>query len=166
MSPENISSQVSSKNLIQTYVTAHLDAEITHGRNLICCATFQIAWNQLIDEIINAEIEIEGNPFIAQSLNKRRFNKQDISRDSYLALAGFGRDGIIEQIKQGLEEKFKQTSQFDLALRSPDDIVAYSYLKKSLPFDKKFHVFDTPLVFSDGLEVQWEHSQKVGMYFS
>jgi len=154
MSSKDIGRQISSDALRQTDVVAHLDAKITRGKNLVCCATFQIAWNQLADEIIKAPIELEGNSLVVQALNKRRFDKQDISQECYLAVAGCGRDGIVEQIKRGLKEKFHQESEFDFTLDSPDDIVAYAYLEKALPFDTKFDVFDKPLLFSDGIGVQ------------
>ena len=154
MSPKDITLQISSDVLGQTDVVAYLDAEITRGKNLVCCATFQIAWNQLADEIIKAPIELEGNSLVVQALNKRQFTKQDISQDCYLAVAGFGRDGIVKQIEQGLKEKFHRESQFDFTLISPDNIVAYAYLEKALPFDTRFDVFGRPLIFNDGIGVQ------------
>lgn len=152
--PKDSVGGISSDALSETDVVAHLDADITYDRNLVYCASFQIVWNQLADEMIKAPPELEGNPLLGQALNRRQFDKQDISQDCYLAVAGFGRDGIVEQIKQGLEEKFHRESGFDLALSSPDDILAYAYLEKALPFDTIFDVFDTPLLFSDGIGVQ------------
>jgi len=152
--PKDSVGGISSDALSETDVIAYLDADITYDRNLVYCASFQIVWNQLADEMIKAPPELEGNPLLGQALNRRQFDKQDISQDCYLAVAGFGRDGIVEQIKQGLEEKFHRESGFDLALSSPDDILAYAYLEKALPFDTIFDVFDTPLLFSDGIGVQ------------
>jgi hypothetical protein len=147
MSPTN-------SNLNQTDVVAYLDAGITLGRNLMYCATFQIVWNQLVDEIIKSPITLDGDPPSAKSLNKRLFEKEEIAEECYLAMAGFGRDDITEKIKRGLKEKFGRETRLDIKTGSPNDILSYAYLEKNLPFDTAFDVFDKPLSFNDGIQVQ------------
>ncbi len=146
--------QISSVELDQTTITAHLEAEIVAGKSLVYCAAFQLAWNQLTDEIIGGPLQLEGNPWIAQALNKRLVGEESIAEDCYLAMAGFGRDGIVERIVQELKAKFDHTPELNLTLDDPSSILAYAFLEKSLPFDREFEVFDTPLAFNDGVEVQ------------
>jgi hypothetical protein len=150
----DLSHQISSVEFDQTTITAHLEAEIVAGENLVYCAAFQLAWNQLTEEIVGGPLQLEGDPPIAQALNKRLLGEQSIAEDCYLAMAGFGRDGIVEQIEQELQAKFDRSPELDLTLDDPNSILAYAFLEKSLPFDKEFEVFDAPLVFSDGVEVQ------------
>lgn len=135
-------------------VTAHLEAEIAPGDNLLYCAAFQIAWNRLTDDVLGGPVQLEGNPRSAEALNRRLVDEQEISEDYYLAMAGFGRDGIVGRVERALLEKFERTPGLDLTLNSPEDILAYAFLEKSLPFDTKFEVFDEPLRFSDGAAVQ------------
>lgn len=140
---------------MKSLVTAHLETEVASGNNLLYCATFQVAWNQLMDDILEGHpLELAGDPEIARALNKRLVGRQDIAEDCYLAMAGFGRDHIVERIERAFQEKFNRTPELDLMLSSPDDILAYAFLEKSIPFDTKFEVFDEPLHFSDGVEVQ------------
>jgi hypothetical protein len=137
-----------------TTVTPHLEAEISSGRNLLYCATFQVAWDQLRDDILDGHpIQLESDPPIVQALNHRLVGKQDISAEYYLAMAGFGRDRIVERIARELQRKFDRTPGLDL-LCGPDDILAYAFLEKSIPFDTEFQVLADPLKFSDGVEVQ------------
>ena len=104
MSPTETARQISSDALERTNVTASLESGLTPGRNLICCAAFQLAWNQLIDEIVKAPVELEGNPPLVKALNKRCFDQRDVSEDCCLAMAGFGRDGVVEQVKVRLKD--------------------------------------------------------------
>lgn len=136
-----------------TTVTAHLEAEIGSGRNLLYCVIFQIAWDQLRDDVLDGRpLQLEGDPPVARALNERLVGKRDISEKYYLAMAGLGRERIVERIEQALREKFDRTPRLDL-LCGPGDILAYAFLEKSIPFDTEFQVLP-PLEFGDGVEVQ------------
>jgi hypothetical protein len=137
-----------------TTVTAHLEVEIESGKNLLYCATFQIAWDQLRDDVLDGHpLRLEGDPAVTRALNERLVGKRDISAEYYLAMAGFGRDRIVERIKRALWEKFDRMPGLDLLCR-PDDILAYAFLEKGIPFDTEFQVLLDPLKFGDGVEVQ------------
>lgn len=136
-----------------TELIAHLNTQITPGQNLVYCATFQLVWNQLADEIIRAPIALDGNPLTAQALNKRQFEKNELAEASYLAMVGFGYDDIVEKIKRGLKQKFNREPGL-LLMAEANDILSYAYLEKNLPFDIVFDVFDEPLVFNNAAQVQ------------
>jgi hypothetical protein len=158
-----VQKQISSIALQKTDFVPSLDSEITPNRNLVYCATFQLVWNQLIDEIIRSPIELDGSLQFVQSLNKRLFEKQDISPSCYMAMAGFEQDGIVEKIRNELREKFHREPGFDIQLPMPDAIISYAYLEKSLCFETKFDVYAEPLLFSDGINVQTFGVAKIGM---
>ena len=139
--------------LNQTNLIAHLDTPILPSQNLIYCATFQIVWNQLADEIIKEPIALLENPLTAQVLNKRLFEKHELDEKNYLAMVGFGKDDIVEKIKRGLKEKFKRETKLDLKADALD-ILSYAYLEKNLPFDTAFDVIDEPLRFAADTPVQ------------
>lgn len=143
-----------SQDLSRTSVTAHLEAEIVAGRNLVYCASFQIAWDELLDTIVGDPLELQGNPLTARVLNKRLIGKGDIANDCYLAMAGLGRDGIAERVYQALRDRFNRSPGLDLTLSSPDDILAYAFLQKRIPFDAEFEAFGDPLPFCDGVLVE------------
>lgn len=146
--------QVKSSELLQTEVVAALDSVLQSNKNLVYCATFQIVWNQLADEIIKSPISLEKNLPIVQKLNQRRSGKDDISADYYLAMAGLGREGIVEKIQNSLREMFNRQAVFGFRTIAPDDILTYAYLEKSIPFEVTFDVFDESLIFLDNVPVQ------------
>ncbi len=136
-------------------VTAHLDAEIKPEETLVYCATFQLAWNQLCDEVIGQDtLCLEGDPPIAQALNRRLVEADDLDERDYVAMAGFARDGIEERIRSALRERFDREPMSDIDLENPSDILAYAYLEKALQFGTAFPVFDEPLPFNDGVLVE------------
>ncbi len=134
-------------------VMSHLDAEIKPEETLVYCATFQLAWNQLCDEVIGQpSLCLKGDPPIAQALNQRLIGADDLDEQSYVAMAGFARDGIVERIRQALREKFDREPMIDL--EDSGDILAYAYLEKALQFGIAFPEFDGPLRFNDGTLVE------------
>lgn len=148
------SRRVLSEDLSRTSITAHLEAEIVARTNVVYCASFQVAWNELLDTVIGEPLELQGDPLTARMLNRRLVDKEDIAEDCYLAMAGFGRDGIVERVNQSLRERFDRSPGLDLTLSSPDDILAYALLEKSIPFDAEFESFGAPLPFCDGVSVE------------
>ena len=154
MSPVEQIPQVRSDELKQTVITAHLEAALPPDTNVLYCASFQIAWNQLCDDVIRAPVQLKGHPAIGEALNKRMLDTDAIAEECYLAMAGFGRDGIVARVIQGLQEKFGHGPGLPLHPIEPEDILAYAYLEKSLPFDTWFEVINEPLRFSGGVPVQ------------
>lgn len=135
--------------LKDTIITAYLPSPIIPGKNQIFCSTFQIAWDILSDTIIKEPLQLSGHPEMEIMLNKRLTGSGDISKDCYLAMAGFNRDNIIDKIKEALKNKFNEKIGIDIKLDSPDDILAYAFLLKDLKFAKEFESFTEPLLFNN-----------------
>jgi len=140
---------VQSKELSSTDVVPHTEVKITPGRNVLYCSTFQMAWSELQNDVIGEPIRLTGSPRLADQLNAGQFSKDDLSADSYLAKAGLAKDGIVDEIRREMQERFPNAT---LGLPpSADDpstvIVAYAYLVKSLPFETKFDKLRSPIVF-------------------
>jgi hypothetical protein len=145
---------VSSKKLKLTLITPHMEEKISPGKNLIYCSTFQLAWNQLQDEVIKEEIRLEGAPRMAQLLGKRLSTKDDLSDDCYLAMAGEFTPELVERLNRALKDKFGKEAPPKLRASIPQSlkpILAYAYLCKNLEFPEKFQVLPRPMLFeSDG----------------
>jgi hypothetical protein len=149
------SKHLNADELKQTEVTSYLQQQITNGKNLIYCSTFQLAWNVLWDDLIKAPIELSGNPTIQKMLNKRLTGKEDISEDAYIAMVGFNRDGIVEKIDEALLKKFNNKQGCNIKLNNPSDFLAYAYLFKNLEFENKFEDLNSnPISFKDGIKAQ------------
>ncbi|MCE5279209.1 MAG: hypothetical protein ABFD92_10385 [Planctomycetaceae bacterium] len=139
-------------DLKSTTIVATPQQPIRPGKNVIWCGTFQLAWNE-IGDLIKEPPRFLLQPPMVDALNNRTFTRDDLDRESYVALAGFVRDGIFGRIDSALAQTFKGKASprfkpsFDLTPR-PQDIVAYSYLFKHLEFPVPFEKLSEPLVFA------------------
>ena len=93
--------KVSATALKKTVVTPHLEHPIRKGKNVLWCATAQIAWNELC-RLVGEPVRLTTEPDMAHQLNKKAVSRADLDPDSYVAMAGFARDGIIRKIQDEL----------------------------------------------------------------
>ncbi len=131
---------VDSKKMKSTIITPQLESEIQPGKNLIFCNTFQLAWNQLTDNIIKGDLHMVKESPVVNILNKMRkiITTKDLSDKYYLAMAGYGRDNIVSKINKAMQKKFgKEAWLLDEKL-NPDDILAFAFLMKNLKFKAQF----------------------------
>jgi len=118
-----------------TRITPILDAKINTGENLIYCSTFQITWNSLYKDIYKGEtIEIENAPNYIKTLNSLINEPCNISEDSYVALAGFVKDGIVDKINEKLKGKFA----FPIYIQNQMSVILFSYFYKEIIFEYEF----------------------------
>ncbi|MCX5646189.1 MAG: hypothetical protein NTZ17_16135 [Phycisphaerae bacterium] len=142
-----------------TVVTPHFECEITPGKNVLWCATFQIAWNELYD-LLGGPIQGPGAPEMVSILNKQAVTRRDLDEISYIAVAGKttnGPDDIRQKIARELDRKFKGAASPELLSQldsvSPGLWVTYAYLFKDLPFQWAFRRMGVGLTFA-GREVE------------
>lgn len=134
-------------DLKKTEIIAQPVQKIEPNQNLIYCSTFQLAWNELKDNVVKADIRMQNEPPLVQYLNHSKVSKQDINDKYYVAMAGAGKDNIIERINQELKQKFSDSPAVNDHV-NPNDYFAYAYLYKNLEFVKPFERFDNPLQFA------------------
>lgn len=123
--------------------------------NMIWCGTLQLAWNELKDNIIKEDIKLIGEDKLSNELNKKSFDKECLNEKDYIAMVGYNRDDIVEKINKSLKEKFKEEGNWkvETTLQRPDDILAYSFLKKNLEFEYAFEDIKEGLEFN-GIKVK------------
>lgn len=140
--------QDAGRELKQSTIAGTLDEPHAPGRSILWCSTLQLAWNEL-KPVMGEPLRVEGDPPLALRLNNSRESRADLDDGSYVALAGFGRDGILARITGQLEDKFKGAASPGLLPSSvPDDsILAYAYLFKNLAFEHPFVRRRAPLQF-------------------
>ncbi len=148
--------KVNANELKNTIVVPTLEHPISQGTNLIWCATTQLAWNELC-ELIGEDIQFEPYNIVSQSLNKKTVASNDIDDSTYIAIAGFFGNGILDSISSSLNAKFDGATTPELLPSSSDfsnnAFIAYSYLFVNLPFIWAFERLDSPLKFQ-GKEVK------------
>jgi len=141
-------------DLKKTIVTPHLDQEIISGKNILWCSTMQLAWNELYD-INKGPIDLVPSCKIADILNKRTITNADLDRNSYVAMAGYIEDGIVQQISEELNQRFygQECPELLRNMQNKEGILTYGYMSVSLPFELAFKREKTGLKF-DGKAVE------------
>lgn len=110
--------------------------------NRIWVGTFQIVWNEVIENITKKPIKFVGfDSQMAKLLNKKSFKKSDISENSYYTKSGIVSPELKATIEKGIKDKFNETSDildsFDWAY-NPQKIFVYAMLKKDFKFLQAF----------------------------
>ncbi|MBI9016400.1 MAG: hypothetical protein JEZ07_03965 [Phycisphaerae bacterium] len=147
----------SSDKLTQTKIVPTLDTPMPEG-NVIWCSTFQLAWNELKNDIIKSPIQLTDPVVnaIAQSLNNAKQGKNDLDTQDYYAKAGYVADGIIETIKQEMAAKFPDYDTSHLIPGGEEIIWAYSYLNVRAKFTEPFMEQAFTFINSDGTSTNIE----------
>jgi len=142
-----------SKELEQTIITPHMEEEVKGDKNILYCLTFQLAWNDLKDNMIKEDIRLKGEPLCVAHLNKALSSKEDVSEKDCVVMAGFGKDRIVEKINSALKEKFGDEAPQALKKLSPTDIMVYAYLYKNLKFKYVFESLESPIEFESNGQI-------------
>jgi hypothetical protein len=146
-SNQNTTKLINSKDTKDTQVTSILQDKIPDNKNLIYCSTFQLAWNELMNDIIKAPIRLEKQPPEVNYLNQELVTKNDLSTKNYVAMAGFGRDKIVDKINQELKSKFGDNAELLADEYKGDMVLAYAFLFKQLKFSHQFDALKNDINF-------------------
>lgn len=148
-------------DLKATVIAPHMAVPLEPDKNVLWCATFQMAWNELADLLGHKLSDYQGSSEMVPLLNHRSVTKDDLNEASYVALAGYPtgrRDDIFKRIAEALGQKFGNTARPKLVppRQSPGatDPVAYAYLFRSLPFEWPFGRSQTQGLSFEGSQVQ------------
>jgi hypothetical protein len=144
--------KASAEQLERTVITSHLEYPIEGGTNVLWCATFQLAWNELC-KFLGEDVHLEDEPDMVSALNRRSVTGDDLDEDTYVAVAGVVGEKVLEKIEKELEAKFRGRASPELApppgSLPPDWLVAYAYLFANLPFEWAFERSEYGLRFGD-----------------
>ena len=117
---------------------------VSNAKNRVWVGTFQLIWNDLIDELIKQPVEFVGTKStMAENLNKKEITTEDLSESSYYKKWGLASPEMKKEIEKGIKEKFNETSDildsFDWTPQA-EKYFLYAMLKKDFeylePFDK------------------------------
>jgi hypothetical protein len=150
--PEKEVPSVKSTDLKQTSVVATLDDPVPPHRNVIWCATFQMAWDKLKRDVIKEPIKIVGAEALAERLNQNEFPPTNIESESFYVAAGFVKNGIIEEVQRQMARRFPSESipPFDPRYKTlPKAFLGYGFLSVSVPFKYPFYASKNPFDFTD-----------------
>lgn len=118
------------------------------------CGTFQLVWNDMLDELTpNGKIE-NSNLKIVQNLDKKSFLETDLSDKYYYKTYGLKSQRLKEEIESEIKEKFNETSDIldmldwsEASLNNPKDeefskYLFYVMLKREFKFENEFTVLE------------------------
>lgn len=143
------------QDLLDTEVTPHLKGEISRGKNVAWCATFQVTWNDLCD-VYGGEIHFQNEPLLVSHLNAREVTKRILPENGYISASGMVKDGVIEKIEKDFSEKFPDDESVFLETiqgMNQNDLVLYSFLSRDMPFEMSFDRIKGGLEFA-GVQVE------------
>ncbi len=116
----------------------------------IWCATFQLVWNDMKNEVVKQDIVFQEQPTIVDNLNKEGFTSDMLSDEYYYKAYGLKTVKLKEQIEKGIKDKFNETSDIlnDFGW-NPDQVnddsnpdisryFFYAMLKREFEFPKVF----------------------------
>jgi hypothetical protein len=147
-SPLPVAVYQDSSELGRTVVVPTMDAKILKGKNVIWCASFQLAWNHLGTDVLHEPPAIANADALVAQLNGSKFSETDLPSDHCYATAGYCDDGVVNTIHEEMQKRFHRRPKIDLA-DPANVIVAYAYLEASVPFPIPFFENEEPLVFHD-----------------
>ncbi len=145
--PPALAYQGETTGLERTMIAATLDSPAEKGKNVIWCGSFQMAWDQMVKEVIGEPIQLSAAQEVVSRLNQNRMDETDLIPGGYYAAAGSVENGILEKIRRDMETKFPGVKVPPLG-GGPEDLVAYGYLTVAVKFTTPY--FDRQGIFTDG----------------
>lgn len=138
-----------SKNLARTKIVLDLDEKLDVGFNQIWCGSFLAAWKNLEEKVAKEKIRIKGNPQLDRVLANSSDPRPAIQDESLFIASGFVKNGILEEIKNGLQNRFPNVKPPAFGSASPDDIIAYAFMATSIRFRDPYLEYNKPFIFQD-----------------
>ncbi|MBN1507061.1 MAG: hypothetical protein JW955_09455 [Sedimentisphaerales bacterium] len=137
-----------SQKLTQTVIVPTLDSPSPPGKNVIWCSSFQLAWNELRDNVLKAPLQVIGAEEVADRLNVAKQSTSDLEPESFYATGGWIRDGIVDKIRKDMAAKFPSHVLPDFS-GYDSGLLAYCYLTANVPFKVPFGQIEKGLAFTD-----------------
>ncbi len=107
-------------------VLATMDSKST-SINQVWVGTFQLVWNDLMDELLKQPIEfVNGKSQIAEDLNKQSFKAETISEDAYYKKWGLASKKLKKERASLLNDKRKIKQR----INKEEEALAAEYIKK------------------------------------
>jgi hypothetical protein len=141
---------IDSNELKQTTFVPTLDSNLPEHKNVIWCATFQMAWDKFKNDIIKEPVKLIDAQNFADRLNSSEYSPENLDADSYYTAAGFVKDGIIEKVKADMAKRFPDEPRpvFNKSYKTlPGAVLAYAYLNANIKFKYDFFNYKKTFTF-------------------
>lgn len=112
----------------------------------IWCATLQLVWNDMKNEVVGQDIVFEEQLQMVDNLNKESFTADMLSDEYYYKAYGLMTTKLKEQIEKGIKDKFNETSDILNDFNWPENVentdmknyFFYAMLRRNFEFPKVF----------------------------
>ncbi|MCG3138644.1 MAG: hypothetical protein HJJLKODD_02510 [Phycisphaerae bacterium] len=130
-----------STQLSKTQIVPVLNVSLDNTKNVIWCASFQMAWDRMCKNITQGPAMITGAETWSALLNQESFgDTPPMADESYYAEAGLVAEGVINTINRAMGSKFPGVQ---VPIFAPEArLVAYSYLEADIHF--QYPYFEKP----------------------
>lgn len=127
--------------------------------NVVWVGTFQLVWNDLMDELVGGPIEfVDGESELAKELNKQSFTVKDLSKDSYYKKFGETSLELKEEIENEIKEKFNEESEIldRIDWENPNrGHILYAMLKKEFEYIEPFKLMGSNTFADENVYVEY-----------
>ena len=109
--------------------------------NKVWIGTFNLVWNDFMNDIIGGKIEFEDGPSeLADELNKQTFTVNELNPNSYFKIHGGATLDLKSKIENEIKQKFNENSKVldKVEWENPNVYVLYAILKKEFNYLEKF----------------------------
>jgi hypothetical protein len=124
----------------RTKFTCSLDERIPYNRNMLWCASFQIAWDNAAANS-GGPIELAPKSKVTEALNKNSFDRSWIDEASVMIEGGSVKDGVLTKIEAGFAKANESAGKLlEMIRNSSQDggMVFFAKLNKKLDFEQPF----------------------------
>ena len=123
-----------------TSVMPVLTDAIPPGKNVLWCATFQMAWDAAAARF-GRPLRLTPALKLADSLNRQPFDRRWVDEASVFTAEGVMNEDVMGRIDHGMRNLSGKKSKLAASLKkdaAPDDLVFFASLKKDLEFPQPF----------------------------
>lgn len=122
------------------------------GNDTTWCATFQLIWNDLKNNVVKKDIIFTPQEKMATNLNKEEFTEKMISDEYYYKVYGLKTTELKKEIEEAIKKKFNQESEIlnDFNWDSDDELnqdkknyFFYTMLYREFKYKAKFNKLES-----------------------
>lgn len=109
--------------------------------NKVWIGTFNLVWNDLMNDVIGGKIEFEDGPSaLAEELNNQSFTIEQLNENSYYKIHGQSTFELKNTIEKGIKLKFNEESKVldKVEWGNPNSYTLYAMLKKEFNYLERF----------------------------
>lgn len=115
------------------HILPSIDDEVED--NSMWCWTFQLVWNDMVNEVVKQDVVFTPQLKIVENLNKQTFKKRELSPTSYYAKFWLLTLDLKDEIEKWIKNKFNETSnvlnQLDWSNVPQSDSYYYNWKKRA-----------------------------------